>query len=71
MRKHTTMNLDPELVAGAAAILGTRHTVDTVHASLREVIRAERRARLLRLTSDLDLADLEAIRSSRFVTPAE
>ena len=41
--EHTTMNLDHELVAEAATILGTRHSVDTVHTALREVIRADRR----------------------------
>ena len=65
------MNLDHDLVTEAAAILGTRHAVDTVHSALQEVIRANRRSRLLHLTSELDLTDLERIRSPRFPSPAD
>jgi len=60
------MDLDQELVRDAAAALGTRRTVETVHAALSEVVRAHRRLRLLELGADLSLQDLEVIRAPRF-----
>lgn len=46
MVKRTNLNLDMELIAEAAAELGTSRTTDTVHAALREVIARARRAQL-------------------------
>jgi len=66
MRKHTTMDLDQNLVREAAAVLGTRRTVETVHGALAEVVRAHRRAQLLDLDVDLTLDDLERLRAPRF-----
>lgn len=54
MRRHTTINLDDELVADAAKTLGTRGTTETVHAALREVVARRQRRALV----ELDLADL-------------
>lgn len=54
MRRHTTLNIDDDLVADAARTLGTRGTTETVHAALREVV-ARRRRRML---VDFDFADL-------------
>ena len=48
MRKHTTLDLDQDLVREAAATLGTRRTTDTVHAALAEVVARRRRAVLAR-----------------------
>ena len=48
MRKHTTLDLDQDLVREAAAALGTRRTTDTVHAALGEVVARRRRAMLAR-----------------------
>lgn len=66
MGKHTTLDLDPQLIAEAGEILGTRGNGATVRAALSEVVRARRRAELLAMTSDLDLEDLDAMRRSRF-----
>lgn len=66
MRKHTTLDLDLEVVREAADALGTRGTGETVRAALEEVIRARRRQRLLELTTDLDLGQLGRMRRTRF-----
>ena len=39
MRKHTTIDLDVDLVRQAAEALGTTRTTDTIHAALSDVIR--------------------------------
>jgi Arc/MetJ family transcription regulator len=54
MKKHTTLNIDPELVAAAREVLGTKGTTDTVHAALEESVRRSQRRRLL----TYDLPDL-------------
>lgn len=63
MIRRTNINLDMELVAQAAAKLGTRRTTDTVHGALRDVIARGRRERL----ADRDFADLrpEALEAIR------
>ena len=66
MRRHTTLDLDLDLVSDAAGVLGTRGVGATVRAALDEVVRAHRRQRLLELTTDLGLDDLEANRRTRF-----
>jgi Arc/MetJ family transcription regulator len=66
MRKHTTLDLDQELIRDAAAALGTRRTTDTVHAALAEVVARRRRAMLARLDfPDLTPDALAAMRSPR------
>ncbi len=57
MIKHTSLNLDLDLVAVARGALGTRGTTDTVHAALREVVRRHRIAWLLQ--QDFSLTDEE------------
>ena len=66
MRRHTTIDLDRELVDEARQILGTSTTTDTVHAALAEVVRGRRRLGLLDLRPALTLEDLNAMRSHRF-----
>lgn len=66
MRKHTTIDLDTELVGQARAALGTRTTSETVHAALAEVVRQRRRLGILELRPALTLADLDAMRAHRF-----
>jgi Uncharacterized protein conserved in bacteria (DUF2191). len=66
MRKHTTIDLDAELVQQAAQVLGTTRTTDTIHAALADVVRRRRRMAILDLRPNLDLADLDAMRSHRF-----
>ena len=57
------MDLDHDLVREAAQALGTSRLVDTVHAALREAVRARQRQRLLELDTDLTLDALDRIRS--------
>jgi Arc/MetJ family transcription regulator len=72
MRKHTTIDLDQELVREAASVLGTTRTTDTVHAALSDVVRRRRRQDLFEVANDLDLEALALIRSHRFAeTPAD
>jgi len=66
MRKHTTIDLDVDLVRAAAEALGTTRTTDTVHAALDEVVRRRRRMDILEFRPALDLADLDAMRADRF-----
>ncbi len=66
MRKHTTIDLDSDLVRQAGEVLGTRRTTDTVHAALAEVVRRRQRMSILELRPGLDLADLDAMRAHRF-----
>jgi Arc/MetJ family transcription regulator len=66
MRKHTTIDLDTDLVAAAAVVLGTRRTTDTVHAALSEVVAVRKRLRLLDFRPDLSHADLARSRRGRF-----
>lgn len=40
--KHTSLYLDQQLLADAAAALGTRGTTDTVRSALEEVVRRRR-----------------------------
>jgi Arc/MetJ family transcription regulator len=66
MRKHTTIDLDLELVREAAATLGTTRMTDTVHAALAEVVARRRRAALARMDlPDLTPEALDEMRSTR------
>jgi Arc/MetJ family transcription regulator len=66
MRKHTTMDLDQDLVREAAAVLGTRKTVETVHAALADVVARRKRAWLARHEMpDLTPEALEEMRRPR------
>lgn len=66
MRKHTTIDLDTDLVRQAAEALGTTRTTDTVHAALSEVVRRRLRMDILNLRPALSLEDLGAMRAHRF-----
>ncbi len=66
MRKHTTIDLDVDLLREAAEVLGTTRTTDTVHSALADVVRRQRRSALYAVEADLDLTALDAIRSLRF-----
>ncbi|MGZ8439025.1 MAG: type II toxin-antitoxin system VapB family antitoxin [Candidatus Limnocylindrales bacterium] len=66
MRKHTTIDLDGDLVAEARRALGTNSATETIHAALAEVVRARRRLAVLELHPALTLADLGAMRAHRF-----
>ncbi len=65
MRKHTTIDLDLDLVREAATSLGTTRTTDTIHAALAEVVARRRRAALARMPlPDLTPEALEEMRST-------
>jgi len=66
MRKHTTVDLDTDLVRQAAEALGTTRTIETIHAALAEVVRRRHRLALLDIETDLDLAELNTMRAHRF-----
>ena len=53
MRKHTTIDLDADLVREAADVLGTTRTTDTIHAALAEVVNQRRRLSLLSIDNTL------------------
>jgi len=72
MRKHTTLNIDPDLVAEAQEVLGTKSVTDTIHAALDDIVRRNRRRRLLTYDlPDLTREALEEMRSVRRFGPAE
>jgi Arc/MetJ family transcription regulator len=64
-KRHTTLDLDGDLLDQAAAALGTVRTTETVHAALREVVALRQR----RWLAERDFSELEqllpAIRSPR------
>ena len=66
MRRHTTIDIDMDLVREAGAALGTTRMSETVHAALGEVVRRRRLLTLLDLRPALDLDDLRAMRAHRF-----
>lgn len=72
MRRHTTVDLDEDLLRDAAIVLGTRRTTDTLHAALADVVARSRRTRLARLDfPDLTPGSLETMRTARsFDRPA-
>ena len=66
MKKHTTLNVDPELIAEAQHVLGTKGTTATIHAALEDVVNRSRRRRLLTYDlPDLTPEALEEMRSPR------
>lgn len=65
MRKHTTIDLDTDLVAAAAEALGTTRTTDMVHAALSEVVRQAQRMSILGFRPAFGLEDLGAMRTNR------
>ncbi len=66
MRKHTTIDLDADLVRAAREVLGTTTTTETIHAALDEIVRRQRRLGIADLRPALTLTDLDAMRSHRF-----
>jgi Arc/MetJ family transcription regulator len=56
-KTHTTLDLDRDLLAEAAEVLGTTKTTETVHAALRDVVARQRRAWLARR----DFSELEEV----------
>jgi len=57
----TSVDVDRDIAAEAAAILGTQTLRETIDASLREVVNVRRRLRLVELLGAEDGYDFEAI----------
>lgn len=65
-KRHTTVNLDMDLVREAQQVLGTTHATETIHRALREVTDRDKRRRLLEMgIGDLTPCRLEEIRRNR------
>jgi len=71
MRRHTTIDIDMDLVREAGVALGTTRMTETVHAALEDVVRRRRLLTLLEFRPALDLDDLRAMRVHRFVERPE
>lgn len=70
-RRHTTLNLDIDLLAEAQRALDTRQATETVHRVLREVVDREKRRQLLQMgQGDLTLQRLEEMRRNRSFSDA-
>lgn len=66
MRKHTTLNLDMDLLQEAQEELGTREKTETIHRALEEAINLRRRQRLAdRTLPGLTPERLEEMRRNR------
>jgi hypothetical protein len=65
MIRHTTLNLDSELLDEAKVALNTKRITDTVHRALEDVVLRRRRMTLLsRELPDLTPAAVEEMRTS-------
>ena len=71
MRRHTTIDIDMDLVREAGVALGTTRMTETVHAALQDVVRRRRLLTLLEFRPSLDLDDLRAMRAHRFAERPE
>ena len=71
MRKHTTIDIDVDLLRDAAAALGTTGTITTIHAALSEVVRRRLRTDFVDAPSSLTLDDLKQMRAHRFADATE
>ena len=66
MRKHTTLNLDEDLLREAQEELGTTEKTATIHRALQEAINLRRRQRLAeRVLPGLTPEHLEEMRRNR------
>jgi Arc/MetJ family transcription regulator len=57
----TSVDVDPDIVRQAAAILGTRTMRETIDAALRDVVNAKRRLELVALLSEEGRFDFDAV----------
>ena len=71
MRRHTTIDIDMDLVREAGAALGTTRMTETVHAALADVVRRRRLLTLLDLRPAMTLDDLRSMRAHRFAEDLE
>ena len=71
-RRHTTLNLDMELVEEARQLLGTARATETIHLALQEVIDRDKRRRLLEMgMGDLTPERLQELRQNRSFDDAD
>jgi Arc/MetJ family transcription regulator len=66
-KRKTSFEVDPEKVAAAKEILGTKTLTDTVDAALEEIVKRKQRERLIELLFDsdgLELDDPEVMKSA-------
>ncbi|HZU11714.1 MAG TPA: type II toxin-antitoxin system VapB family antitoxin [Chloroflexota bacterium] len=72
MRRHTTLNINVDLLDLAQRELGTKEKTETIHRALEEAINLRRRQRLAeRPLPDLTPARLHEIRRDHTVTPRQ
>jgi Arc/MetJ family transcription regulator len=71
MRRHTTIDIDMDLVHEAGLVLGTTRMTDTVHAALADIVRRRRLLTLLELRPALTMDDLRSMRAHRFAEDLE
>ncbi len=71
MRRHTTIDIDMDLVHEAGLALGTTRMTETVHAALAEIVRRRRLLGLLDLRPAMNLDDLRGMRAHRFAEDSE
>ncbi len=65
-RRHTTLNVDMELIMEAQQIVGTAQVTETIHRALRDVVDREKRRQLLSMDrGDLTPQRLEETRRNR------
>jgi len=57
----TSVEVDPDIVRQAAAILGTRTLRETIDAALRDVVNAKRRLELVALLSEEGRFEFDAV----------
>lgn len=57
----TSVEVDRDIAAEAAAILGTTTLRDTIDASIREIVNARRRIEFVALLRDTDHYDFDAV----------
>lgn len=66
MRKHTTLNIDTQLLQEAQEVLGTTQATETIHRALAEVVNRQKRRQLSSLAiPGLTLESLEESRRGR------
>jgi Arc/MetJ family transcription regulator len=60
----TSVDVDRDIAAQAAAILGTDTLRDTINASLREIVHAKRRLELVALLGERDRFDFDVVENA-------
>lgn len=63
-KRKTSFEVDTDKVEAAKEILGTRTLTDTVDAALEEIVKRQKRERLIELLSDPDMFDPEIMKGA-------